>query len=205
MSAWLGMLAEVGGAATGQKISRTKVAISEPRRSAPGPLTRLSRTANEMSLHTDSSYLDRPHELVAFHMHRPDPDGGGISKLVALTDILPRLSERCQRLLAMPIFPFGKRRAPVLYAGRTGLRIRYYRAQIDRGIELGNPLPANCIDAMDTLDTVLSDPTLQMQTMLEANDVLLMANGWALHGRSALPFNSPRHMTRFRLHLPMLE
>lgn len=162
-----------------------------------GDGTRYSQTEQALGAHTDSSYLEDPHELVAFQMAVPDP-AGGETLMVAAADVVSVLDEPVRARLAAPVFPFGSARYPIL-SGRPGdPKIRYYRRQIDESAAVSEPLGAEDIAALDALDAALARPELQTRFRLEAGEIVLMNNLRVLHGRTGMDTGSERLMYRVR-------
>lgn len=185
------------------KISYTEISVQPGLDADRGLVTRLSRTSAAMPPHTDSSYSGAPHSLLAFDMVETDEEGG-VSILVDANRLLERLDEATARLLALPIFPFGSRRFPILAGARHDVRVRYYRAQIDKSIGEGLPLPANAVEALERLDEMLADESLQERVRLQGGQVLFIANNRVLHGRTGLAEGSRRLMHRYRMRIPEL-
>ncbi|MEQ3728939.1 MAG: TauD/TfdA family dioxygenase [Tateyamaria sp.] len=193
-----------GGERDADKISFTRICISEKDSADRGMVTRISRTNAAIPPHTDSSYSEAPHNLVAFEMLMADKNGG-TSILVEADRLVKHLDNSTIKLLSMPIFPFGTSRFPIINIGPQGVRIRYYRAQVDKGLELGHPLPENARFALDTLDGLLQRPELQRRFKLSTGQTLFFANRRVLHGRTDFDQKSQRLMHRYRLTIPDLE
>ena len=187
-----------------QKISFTKVQINPAKAKANGGVTQYSRTHLPLPPHTDSSYMSRPHELVAFQCIVSDRTGGE-SILVPVADLLPRLDRDVVELLQAPVYPFGNQPYPIL-TGETGNeQIRYYRAQIDRILAAGAPpLSDQHRAAIETLDTVLQQTDQFSQFHLQAGQIVLMHNHKVLHGRTGFSPESDRLLYRIRLHVASL-
>ncbi|MEO1000288.1 MAG: TauD/TfdA family dioxygenase, partial [Pseudomonadota bacterium] len=128
------------------KVSFTRVRINPERSAQGGSSTAYSRTNQPLALHTDSSYMDDPHEVVAFQMVQAD-DQGGETLMMSLDTILAGLDAETRAALAEPIFPFNRIALPILWE-RGGTRIRYYRAQIDTAVEAGAVLSPRAEAAM---------------------------------------------------------
>ena len=184
-----------------EKISFTKVQINSAKAKAGGEVTQYSRTHLALPPHTDSSYMPRPHELVAFQCIVSD-QAGGESILIPVADLLPRLYREVVTLLRAPVYPFGNHLYPIL-AGETGNeQIRYYRAQIDRILEAGaSPLSDKHRAAIETLDAVLQPTGQFSQFHLQAGQIVFMHNHRVLHGRTGFSPESDRLLYRVRLHV----
>ncbi len=186
------------------RISFTRIQISAEDETTGGIVTRMSRTNAPIPPHTDWSYSPAPHNLVAFEMIHAD-DSGGESILFEADRILEHLDAPTIRLLSMPIFPFGTNRYPIIRVSPCGVQVRYYRAQIEKGLELGHPLPENALSALEQLDALLERPDLQRRVRLGTGQVLFFANRRVLHGRTGFRHDSDRLMHRYRLTVPELE
>ncbi|MGK7947738.1 MAG: hypothetical protein AB4368_02750 [Xenococcaceae cyanobacterium] len=63
--------------------------------------------------HTDSTYMNIPHNLVAFQCIVADKVGGE-SIMIPIKDILPQIENENLELLKSPVFPFGKNLYPII-------------------------------------------------------------------------------------------
>jgi alpha-ketoglutarate-dependent taurine dioxygenase len=165
--------------------------------------TRNSMTNLPLDLHTDSTYLRRPHELVAFHMVRTDPEGGD-TLLAPVEDVVNELDERVRSILRRPVFPFGTGAHPVLWERDGAPNIRYYRAQIDVSRKRRDRRTETDRAAMETLDDVLRRAVPALRFRLEAGDTLFLHNTKILHGRTGFAEGSARMMYRVRAHAACL-
>ena len=192
------------GRQTQQKVSFTKVQINPAKANAGGGVTQYSRTHLPLPPHTDSSYMSRPHELVAFQCIVSDR-AGGESIMVPVADLLSRLGRDVIELLRAPIYPFGNQPYPIL-AGDTGHeQIRYYRAQIDRILKAGAPpLSSKYLAALESLDQALQQTEHYSQFPLQAGQIAFMHNHKVLHGRTGFAPESDRLLYRIRLHVASL-
>ena len=178
--------------ASQRKVSFTKVRINAAKGTAGGSVTQYSRTHLPLSPHTDSSYMPRPHELVAFQCIVSD-DMGGASIMVPLEDLLKQLAPEVTELLQAPVYPFGERSYPILQGESGDLKIRYYQAQIDRILKMGaTPLSEPYQAALKALDAVLEHPDQPHQFHLKAGQIVLMHNHKVLHGRTGFAQDSDR-------------
>ncbi|MDJ0706835.1 MAG: TauD/TfdA family dioxygenase [Leptolyngbyaceae cyanobacterium MO_188.B28] len=187
-----------------RKVSFTKVQINPAKANAGGGVTQYSRTHLPLSAHTDSSYMSRPHELVAFQCIVSDR-AGGESIMIPAADLLPRLDRDVVELLRAPAYPFGNQPYPIL-AGEVGHeQIRYYRAQIDRILQAGAPPLSNQhLAAIESLDKALQQTEHYRQFQLQAGQIVLMHNHKVLHGRTGFSPESDRLLYRIRLHVDSL-
>ena len=187
-----------------ENVSFTKIQINPVKAKAGGGVTQYSRTHLPLPLHTDSSYMARPHELVAFQCIVPEP-AGGKSILLPVRDLLPRLNHDSLERLRAPVYPFGKHPYPILLGGPGNEQIRYYRAQIDRILAAGDyPLPDSHRAAIEILDAALQQTDQFMQFQLQAGQIVLMHNQKVLHGRTGFSPESDRLLYRVRLHVDSL-
>lgn len=159
--------------------------------------TRYSRTNIALAAHTDSTFLPAPHELVSFHMVRPD-SAGGESFIVTARDVVAALPADVNALLRDPVFPLGKELYPVLTGPDGNPRIRYYRTQVDEDVARGAVLDDAHRGAIDTLDAVLADPALAIRFKLGAGEIVYLNNTRVLHGRTGFAPDSDRLMYRTR-------
>ncbi|MCG8440620.1 MAG: TauD/TfdA family dioxygenase [Caulobacterales bacterium] len=183
------------------RISFTRVHIDRDKADAADSVTRYSRTHLALPPHTDSSYMDRPHELVVFQCVTPDRVGGE-TQMAPIDDILRALDDETAARLRDPVFPFGDARLPIL--NRTGGRdwIRYYSAQLTRSLEeTGVRLDAPHREAARALDALLDDGDLGRRFHLSAGDILFMNNTMVLHGRTGFEPTSERLIFRVRAHV----
>ncbi|MEM0980442.1 MAG: TauD/TfdA family dioxygenase [Cyanobacteria bacterium P01_H01_bin.58] len=203
-----------GNAAAGQtskdaqpKISFTKVRINPNKANAAKNVTQYSRTHLPLPPHTDSSYMSRPHEVVAFQCIVPDTSGGE-SILIPIADLIQRLDSETIKHLQEPVYPFGSHHYPILTGTSGSACIRYYQAQIERTRSVGkkdsSPLPQRCLAALDTLDTVLAQTEQFSPFKLKAGQIAFMHNHKVLHGRRGFVPDSDRLLYRIRLHVDAL-
>ncbi|MEM0989540.1 MAG: TauD/TfdA family dioxygenase [Pseudomonadota bacterium] len=178
----------------------TRIRIEPDAPNPQGPTTQLSRTNRAMPLHTDSTYEERPHELIAFQMVQADRSGGQ-SILAPVDEVLGMLDDETVDALHQPLFPFGPFKRPILEGTGHQTRVRYYRRQIAPGLDPLQPKSAACIAAMNNLDHALAEVGQAHRANLQAGDLLVMNNHKVLHGRTALPADSARLMYRYRKHL----
>jgi hypothetical protein len=164
--------------------------------------TRYSRTHRALPPHTDSTYMENPHSIVAFQMVRTDREGGGRSIVVPVQDVVERLGASMTAALreARAIFGQGER-FPILWESEGSPSMRYYRTQIDFALaDLGEEIVAEgrCLDA---IDEVLADLSPEREFDLAEGEVLLLNNHKVLHGRTGMAIDSERLLYRFRAHL----
>ncbi|NEQ42127.1 MAG: TauD/TfdA family dioxygenase [Leptolyngbya sp. SIOISBB] len=188
------------------RISKTKIRVDSQQSARQGKVTRYSRTPDALPLHTDCSNKAVPPNLVAFAMERPDPQGGGESVILSAADLVHELPADLVSLLRQPVFPFvGEKKYPILQGQGDDLRIRYYRNQIDSALGEQCILSDQLREALDELERYLALSQRSVRFALQPGEVLIMDNQRVLHGRSAMPADSPRLMHRFRLSAPALS
>jgi hypothetical protein len=188
------------------RISQTKIRVDAQQSARQGNVTRYSRTPDALPLHTDCSNKAVPPNLVAFAMERPDPQGGGESVILSASDLVHDLPADLVNLLRQPVFPFtAKKRYPILQGEGDDLRIRYYRNQIHSALGEQGTLSDHLREALDELERYLDLSQRSVRFAMQAGEVVIMDNQRVLHGRSAMPVNSPRLMHRFRLSVPALS
>ncbi|WP_448502680.1 TauD/TfdA family dioxygenase [Sphingomonas sp.] len=175
------------------RLSFTRVHVDPVSAAREGAVTRYSRTADAMPLHTDAAFSRCPAGLIGFHMIAASPCGGGVSSVVPIDTVLAMLSPAHQDELRQPT-GFGRHHLPGLFAGATGPSIRYYAAQLDC------PTPAT-----RALDDALAMLEPAHRFRLLDGDLLLVANRKALHGRTGFAPDSPRRMLRYRIACGPLE
>ncbi|MEM9007931.1 MAG: TauD/TfdA family dioxygenase [Cyanobacteria bacterium P01_F01_bin.86] len=183
------------------KVSFTKVQINPAKAAANKSVTQYSRTHLPLPPHTDSSYMPRPHELVAFQCIVADATGGE-SIMVPLEDILQQLDRATIERLQAPVYPFGDQLRSILFGDADQFNIRYYRAQIDRTLEQGKVLLSEPHQvAMAALDTALQQAESGHRFPLQAGHIVFMHNHRVLHGRTGFLEASDRLLYRVRLHV----
>lgn len=183
------------------KVSFTRVQIDPEKSADNSAVTRYSRTNQPLELHTDSSYMNDPHELVAFQMVRAESQGGD-TLMAAVEDVVAALDEEVRTNLSEINFPFGRGPQPVLWTRKGATHIRYYRSQIEtaRLDEDEDELADQDLAAMDALDDVLAREDLQFRFHVAPGETVFMHNTKALHGRTGFPADSDRLMYRIRMH-----
>ena len=183
------------------KVSFTQVRIDRAKAMAGGKVTQYSRTHLPLAPHTDSSYMTRPHDLVAFQCIVADTMGGE-SIMIPVEDILSQIDGEILGLLRDSVFPFGNNLYPIISGAPGDEQIRYYRSQIDRTLTAeALPLADKYRVAIETLDTVLQQSAQWIQFPLQAGQILLMHNRKVLHGRTGFSPESDRLLYRVRLHV----
>ena len=182
-----------------KKVSFTTVSIRPDALERANGVTAYSRTHLPLSPHTDSTYMPRPHELVAFQCVIAARDGGA-NTMVPVDDILVNLSDADRERLAEPVFPFGRFSDAILTETDKGPCIRYYRAQIDRAAADGKPLSAADTALLDRFDTLLDRLAADVTLRLAPGEAVFMNNTKVLHGRTGFAPDSRRTLFRVRQH-----
>ena len=187
------------------KVSFTQVRIDRAKAMARGKVTQYSRTHLPLAPHTDSSYMTRPHELVAFQCIVAD-NMGGESIIIPVEDILSRIDSDTVELLRDSVFRFGNNQSPILFGATGDEQIRYYRSQIDQTLKAEtSALSDKYYAAIETLDSVLQQPAQLIQFPLQPGQILFMHNRKVLHGRTGFSPESDRLLYRVRLHVDSFE
>ncbi len=187
------------------KVSFTQIRIDRGKHVDNKKVTQYSRTHLPLALHTDSSYMEIPHDLVAFQCIVADKMGGE-SIIIPVEDILPQIDSENLELLRASVFSFGNNLYPII-SGVTGdEQIRYYRSQIDHTLQLkGSSLPEKYHVAINNLDAVLQESALLIQFPLQQGQIVFMHNKKVLHGRTGFSPDSDRLLYRVRLHVNNFE
>ena len=187
------------------KVSFTQVRINRAKPAASGKVTQYSRTHLPLAPHTDSSYMETPHDLVAFQCIVAD-NMGGESIMIPVEEILSHIDNESLELLKTPVFPFGNNLYPIIFGATGDEQIRYYRSQIDRTLELENSsFPDKYRAAIDNLDTVLQESAQLIRFPLQPGQIVFMHNKKVLHGRTGFSPDSDRLLYRVRLHVENFE
>ncbi|ROU01260.1 TauD/TfdA family dioxygenase [Histidinibacterium lentulum] len=181
------------------KLSFTQVRVDPEKASGSGAVTAYSRTAQPLALHTDSSYLARPHPLVLFQFVRAD-EAGGASVMASVHDVMQSAGPELIAELIKPQFPFGKGDMPILFGRPDDPHIRYYRSQIDTAVAEGAALSDPAREALDRLDALLAGQVRTHEFHAASGEIVFMHNTRVLHGRRGFAETSPRLMYRIRMH-----
>ena len=192
---------------TGTHVSFTRVRVntSVDPAGANSDATRYSRTHQSLPLHTDSSYLALPHELLAFQCITADAVGGD-TVMMPIDDLLKQLTQNHIARLKDPVYPFGKGTYAILSGSASDLRIRYYQAQLAQTqVQMGTELSTEHDRAIAALNAALADVPAAHQFRLAPGQIIFINNRKALHGRTALSPNSQRLLYRVRLHVASLS
>lgn len=177
--------------------SVTRIEVSSDAAHAAGNFTRKSRTSQDLALHTDTSFRDFPHDLLAFQFVRVDPEGGE-SVLASINDVLSQIRPVLEAGLRKPAFPFGTCLRPILVGYGERAEIRYNRDQIELSASRVGMDTSNIKSLLDEFDATLSVESKRIRFRAEAGEILLINNKKCLHGRSSLNPGSDRLMIRIR-------
>jgi alpha-ketoglutarate-dependent taurine dioxygenase len=177
---------------------------------------RFSVTNAESTFHTDNSFGSEPADYIGL-LCMNGARSGGLSQVVSGLAVQQELLARHKGALELLRQPFhidrrgGVRpgeaptaRFPILGGNGPELVIRYLRYWIEVGQEkAGQPLTAEQVRALDTLDRVAAEPRLRVEFTLRPGEMLFVNNRWILHNRTAFEdFEEPerkRHYVRLWL------
>lgn len=178
---------------------------------------RYSESRDGGQLHTDAPHTlpPLPDYFAMYCVHQAET--GGALCLVHVNDLVQRLPEWAVRILKHN-FHFDRMLDPVkdptvvrpilsLAPGDT--RICYLRGYIEiahRRPEVPD-LTTDQLEAMDRLDALLDDPTLQQRDRLRPGEIAFFNNRSLLHGRTAFEDrkDQKRLMLRTWIHCPRTE
>ena len=173
----------------------------------------VSTTRDEFLLHTDSTALVEPHDIVCLACVEAEPDGGGESLVVRVDAVVAELRERrpeSLNALAEAVFPFplndpvagtGIHEVPVLTATSGRHAIRYRADTLALGLAARpDALSPEHREALEALDEVLADPPDQASYLMRPGDVLFVDNRHAFHGRTKIRAGAARHLRRLKLY-----
>jgi Taurine catabolism dioxygenase TauD, TfdA family len=158
-------------------------------------------------LHTDTADWDPPVKLISMVCVRADPDGGGRSQVLDIDtlreEVRARFGSRMLEFLAREPVPWLL--APYRGGGvswRTVLsednmcwrRYTINMAVASQGIELSPAM----MDALHSLEEVVTDPPGTLEFLMRENELLFVDNYKTLHARTPLsnPLTSDRLMIR---------
>jgi hypothetical protein len=180
-------------------------------RSSADPHTRIYQTRERQTHHTDSC------DVVGLLCLRA-AKSGGLSSLVSSTTIFNEMRRRRPDLLMVLLEPIETdRRGEVPEGSKPYFKIpvfNYYKGLISgiyqrqyiesaRRFEGVAPLTSQQIEALDLLDELANDPTLNLMMDLQPGDIQLVHNHTILHDRTAFEdYAEPerkRHLLRLWL------
>ncbi len=140
---------------------------------------------------------------------------GGLSSLVSVAAIYNQILQRHPELLGLYYRPTyfahlcepQPSLSPIFSVHQGKLSCRYLRQYIELGAEIrGLPLSRVEIEARDVFDSVMKDPALRLDMMLEPGDLQLANNYAVLHSRTEFVDHEDlaqrRRMLRLWLKMP---
>jgi alpha-ketoglutarate-dependent taurine dioxygenase/glutathione synthase/RimK-type ligase-like ATP-grasp enzyme len=196
VAAYMGQKSAENTNTTSKRPSFTKVRVNPDEATSYKGVTGYSRTHLALSLHTDSTYMPVPHELVAFQCVN-SAGMGGVSTYAHVEEVEARLSPEIISLLEETVYPFGRGHHAIL-SHQPERTIRYYKGQLDFAVGNGAELDRKYQDAITELDNVLAKLALKNQVLLQPGQALIFNNSKALHGRTAFDETSDRLFLRLR-------
>lgn len=146
-------------------------------------------------LHTDSADWHEPVRWLSMVCVRPDRDGGGVSRFLELESLREEAAERLDASMieCLESCPVPWRLAPYLGGGVVwdsvlgNGRLRWRRYTVDAAVrENGLELDASLVEALDAFGEVVESAASEVHFLMQPNELLLMDNQRALHGRTPL-------------------
>lgn len=146
-------------------------------------------------LHTDSADWHEPVRWLSMVCVRPDRNGGGVSRFLELESLREEAAERigASRVECLESCPVPWQLAPYLGGGVVwdsvlgNGRLRWRRYTVDAAVrENGLELDASLAEALDAFGEVVENAASEVHFLLQPNELLLMDNQRALHGRTPL-------------------
>ncbi|MBO6655872.1 MAG: TauD/TfdA family dioxygenase [Pseudomonadales bacterium] len=136
-------------------------------------------SSREQLLHTDSSFLDNPFDLVWLYCVDEGERGHTINTLKHVDEIVSDLSNADVELLKHPVFEFECGPRPIL-SGDTNPSIRFHLPELNehKRSAYGNTYQ----QALTNLCLSASSPTTEFT--FQRGDCLIIDNNRMLHGRS---------------------
>ncbi|MFM1991133.1 MAG: hypothetical protein RJA99_4090 [Pseudomonadota bacterium] len=139
---------------------------------------------------------------------------GGVSSLVSVAAVYNAMLERHPEYLGLLYRPWWfahlgepePTASPIFSVHAGKLSCRYLRQYIELGHELrGAPLSRVELEALDAFDSILQDPSVRLDMMLEPGDLQFANNYAVLHSRTGFEdFDEPERRRRLlRLWLKM--
>jgi alpha-ketoglutarate-dependent taurine dioxygenase len=175
---------------------------------------RFSVTNADSSFHTDNSFGDTVLDYVGL-LCLNAARSGGLSQLVSAYAVYDELRARHPDVLETLSRPFHidrrggvkpgeapTARFPIFERRGDGLVVRYLRYWIEAGHEkAGEPLTAEQVRALDTLDAVTARPDLRVEFMLRPGQMFLANNRWTFHNRTAFEDHDEPELRRHYVRL----
>lgn len=152
----------------------------------------LSTLAIEHHMHTDECFYATPSRYVLLHCWRPDPEGGGLSLVAPVDDVLASLSPHERSACAELRFSWRGVESPILSSvpGMSSARVRFNMREahcLEAEPEAGDALVGRFAEAAERA---------AVEIELAPGDCLVLDNWRVLHGRTAFAPNSPRLLKR---------
>ena len=156
---------------------------------------RYSHTNQGGSFHTDGVNLKSGYDYFLLHCIAAAPTGGesvllnGLSVLKAIQDRAPEILEELNKERVWEYKGIYKDKfynEPILKIADNEPCWRYLRNYIEEAAEkTGSPLTSSAIHAMDQLDAVLDDLSLQFRYKLRPGETAIINDKQIFHGRTA--------------------
>ena len=163
--------------------------------------------------HTDSAHWPEPHDLTALQCVHKDEQGGGLSRIVHVDDVLQEFQNEGQSKLIKYFLetdiPFllhknfegkGWNKKKVLTESRFGTQVRFARTYIEKaienhGIEVDPQLLKN-VKIFEEVATKIGEKT---QFSLEEGDWLIFDNHRVIHSRTNSSRTSKRLLKKVKM------
>ncbi len=168
-----------------------------------GRATSFSTTADELEAHTDSSFMPRPDEFVAFQFKDVDPVGGD-TIILPVDDVLARLSAADRAAARATEFFFGNSFHTILTGDDGRPSIRFYRVQLDQSAG-GALIRPDRIALADAVSAAAAARHEDYRFHAKPGQTVLINNTKCLHSRTAFDPASNRVMFRVRAHTPLIH
>lgn len=157
-----------------------------------------SQTNARFELHTDEYFELQPAHIVLLHCVHPDPDGGGLSLLCHIDDVIKKLTRDQLDKLQQPLYPHPRGLVSILQAHCGTWLVRYNLVAIEETIESGNAkVTDEAQEALSAFQAAIN--VSECRLVLCARDCLISDNFRVLHGRTEFRAESPRLFKRMRL------
>lgn len=171
---------------------------------------RYSDTRFGGNMHTDGMHREgHVPDYFTLYCVRPARLGGELL-LVDVADLSARLDERPDILSTLRLdFFFDTRaadiglpqtvRRPILEESHNGTRVHYFREYIESGQRKSgrSALTAKQMEALEFVDAVVADPSLQQTVRADCGEMLFINNARLIHGRT--DFTDDPETTKRRL------
>lgn len=173
----------------------------------------LSSTDRRFPLHTDSTFLRAPHDVIALGCLEAPEGGGGESHLLHVDVVIARIRERADgedalAALSEVAYPFvvevdGGDRViaplPVLRRDGANVTVRYRDDIIAKAGDAASiELDGRHRAGLDAFEATLGDVALHAVHALRPGEVLVVDNRRMLHGRTAITSGARRVVRRVK-------